>query len=452
VRWLLAKDLRILARSPLLVALLVLYPVVIAALVGFAATSGPSKPRVALLNRIPPSGTKIELGGRKVDVADQARPLFDAIDPVVVSSREEAERKVRDGEVLGALILPPGLTRAIEQNALLGGGSRPRVEVLYNAEDPAKRRFVESAIKARVQEANSALAKQFAETGSDYIEIITRGGPFSLGGASFDVLGLARAETILNQVERRLPPSSPERERLRSVIEFASLARQNLGAAGSVLEAVGTPIAVDTEVVEGSDSPLGAFAAAVAAAVTLMFVTLLLASGALALEREENAFPRLARGLVSHGRLLAEKVALAALCSLAVGLVLLAGLSAFVDLPWSRFPLWLAALAAGAVAFGALGVAIGALAREVRAASLLAFMASLPIAVLGLVPSGAVGGALFDVIRAVSAAFPFKPTLDALESALGRSGGTAGPLLHLAALTLAFGVAARLAAGRLGTR
>ncbi len=55
MRWLLLKDLRILSRSPLLVAMLVLYPVLIAALIGFAVTSGPSKPRVAVLNEIPES-------------------------------------------------------------------------------------------------------------------------------------------------------------------------------------------------------------------------------------------------------------------------------------------------------------------------------------------------------------------------------------------------------------
>src|SRR5207237_3719031 len=182
--------------------------------------------------------------------------------------------------------------------------------------------------------------------------------------------------------------------------------------------------------------------------VTLMFVTVLLAAGALALEREQNAFLRVVRGLVSRTGLLAEKVALAALCSLVVGLLLLAGLSVFVTLPWSRFALWVAALGLGALGFGALGVAMGALAREVRAASLLAFMASLPIAVLGLVPSGAVAHGLFQVIKVVSAIFPFRPTLDALDSALGRSGGMGLPLLHLFVLLAAWTLVARVALRR----
>jgi ABC-2 type transport system permease protein len=94
-------------------------------------------------------------------------------------------------------------------------------------------------------------------------------------------------------------------------------------------------------------------------------------------------------------------------------------------------------------------VAIGGLTREVRAASLLAFMLALPVAALALVPSGAVNPTLYDVIRIVSGAFPFKPALNALDAALN-GGSLAGPLLHLAALTLAFAAIARLALRRFG--
>jgi ABC-2 type transport system permease protein len=169
----------------------------------------------------------------------------------------------------------------------------------------------------------------------------------------------------------------------------------------------------------------------------------------LALEREEHAFGRLVRGLVTRLALVAEKVLLAAMCAFALAAVMVAGLSAFVSIAWSQAPLWLLALAAGALAFAALGVAIGALAREVRAASLLAFLLSLPIAFLALVPSGTVSPALFDVIEVVSAAFPFKPTLEALDRTLNDTGQSVlGPLLHLAALAAAFTAVARIALRR----
>ena len=64
------------------------------------------------------------------------------------------------------------------------------------------------------------------------------------------------------------------------------------------------------------------------------------------------------------------------------------------------------------------------------------------------VPSGAVSNGLYDVIRGVSAVFPFRATLDALESAVGGSGGVGVPLLHLLALSVAWVVVARVALRR----
>jgi hypothetical protein len=154
------------------------------------------------------------------------------------------------------------------------------------------------------------------------------------------------------------------------------------------------------------------------------------------------------RGLVSRTGLLIEKISLAALCAILVSLVMLAGLALFVSLEWGRFPLWIAALVLGGLGFGAMGVAIGGITREVRAASLLAFMLALPIAFLALVPSGAVSAGLYNVIKVISALFPFKPTLDALNAALNKSGSIGLPLVHLVILTIAFGVIARLSLQR----
>jgi ABC-type transport system involved in cytochrome c biogenesis permease component len=443
MRWLFLKDLQIMRRSPLLVALLVLYPIVIAVLIGFALSRGPEEPRVAFLNQVPESANTISLGGEEVDASRYADQLFDVIEPVRVSSREEAIQLVEDGDVLAALIIPPDITQKLE-----AGLEPASVEVFYNAEDPAKQAFVESTIESEVADANAALTELLAGVALDYIDVLIEGGEFALFGQTVDVLGLDGTRRILERAKVELPAGSNARDGVDQIIDFTEFAQQNVGLSDDVLASVGQPIRVDTTVVEGGTTPLSTFAVAIAVSVSLMFVTLLLAAGTLALEREENAFRRLVRGLVSRTALLAEKVGLAAVCAFLVALVMVAGLALFVDLDWSRFPLWLAALAGGAVAFGAMGVALGALAREVRAASLLAFMLSLPIAFLALVPSGAVSSALFEVIQVVSALFPFKPTLDAVNAALNDAGGIVVPLLHLGVLTLGFAGLGRLALRR----
>ena len=445
MRWLFVKDLQVLRRSPLLVGLLVAYPILIAVLIGLALSGGPAKPRVAFVNLVPEQKSEFTIGGERLDVATYADQFFEAIEPIRVKTREEAVAKVRSGEALGALILPADATDRLQGAINLSGGEPPEVEVLYNAEDPVKRRYVESAIEARLADANKALSERLTEIAADYLSIVVEGGEFSLLGQEFAVLGLRRSETLLRSAMARLPADAPERIAIDQVVRFAKLASDNLDISEPILASIGSPVRVKQTVVKGRRTSLDSFAIAVTVTISLMFVTLLLAAGMLALEREEHAFGRLVRGLVSRTGLLAEKIGLSALCSFLVTVLMLAGLSAFVDLDWGRARLWIPALLVAAVAFAAMGVAVGALAREVRAASLLAFLLSLPVAFLALVPSGTVSEGLYDVVQAVSAIFPFKPALQALDAGLNNAEpGIGRPLAHLAGLAVAFGVIGRL--------
>ncbi len=132
--------------------------------------------------------------------------------------------------------------------------------------------------------------------------------------------------------------------------KFADLAGDNLHFALPLLGAISQPITVDKQVVAGDTSELDTFAIAVAATVTLMFVTVLLVAGSLALEREENAYARVTRGLVGPTGLLTEKVVLGIVASFAVTLLLLAALTALVSIDWGRTPMILLAILAAAPA------------------------------------------------------------------------------------------------------
>jgi len=447
VRWLLIKDLQTLRRSPLLTALLILYPIVIAVLVGLALSRGPDAPRVAVVNEVPADET-LALGGEELDVLGTESELCERLECVFVDDRETAREMVASGEVLGALVIPEDL---LDQLRSLGGLTprQPVVEVLVNEEDPLKGQLVDDRIDAVLAAANLELSRSVSEISVSYLDILLAGGSFDFLGQSIEILGLEGSERILRSIETTLPPGSAEREALERVTRFSETARENLDVADALLGAVSEPIVVEKEVVDGSAPTLDVFAIAVAATLTLMFVTVLLVAGSLALEREENAFMRITRGLVSKTGLLAEKVTLGVLVSLLVTLVMLAGLSIFVVLDWGRFGAWIPAIVAGGAGFAAFGAAIGGVAREVRASSLLAFMTALPIAFVSLVPSGTVSPGLFSVIEVIAFVFPFDAALRALEGALD----AAGPSLwlavaHLAGLTLAWGLMARLALRR----
>jgi ABC-2 type transport system permease protein len=447
VRWLFLKDLQILRRSPLVTVLLVLYPVAIAVLIGFALSRGPEKPRVAFLNEVPPS-TPLIVGGTEFDITGAKSELCSRLDCVPVSTEAEARQMVESGDALAALILPPDLITRLES---LGGlnPTQPTVKVLVNEEDPVKAGLVDDRISSLVTQANLRISKEVSHISANYLTLLTQGGTFNLLGQTLNILGLNNSERILEQVRADLPKNSPLTSSLDQVIHFARLAGQNLDQAKPLLASVAHPIEVQKEVVSGSPPSLDSFAIAVAATVTLMFVTVLLVAGSLALEWEENVYPRLVRGLIGKTALLAEKVALGIVLSLAVTLLMLAGLSLFVDIQWGRILAILVAILAGGAAFAAFGAAIGGAARDVRASSLLAFMVSLPIAFVSLVQSGTVSPGLFDVIEVIRAVFPFHAALDAMSGGLDASGPSLGaPLLHLAILVGAYGLIARIALRR----
>jgi ABC-2 type transport system permease protein len=437
VRWLLGKDLVILRRSRLLVVVLVIYPVAIALLIGLAISRSPSRPRVAIVDETPP-GETIQVGPRRVELSQYANEIFSQVDAVHASSRAEAERLVRSGSVLAAVVIPPDIASRISS-----GVSHGTVEAIYNG-NALEQSLVQSTLTSAVARANAVFSEQLQQAAAGAIDALLEGREAAILGAPQNLVGLERVPALLQEIIARQPPGET-RTKLQQIQQFATFASQNLAASKQVLSTVGEPIQLHSRLLHGRRTPLDAFAVVVAVNVSLMFVAMLLAAGGLALEREERALGRLVRGLVSREGLLAEKALLGAGCAFVVALAMLAGVGAFVSLEWGRAGLWLLALAAGAIAFAALGVTVGALAREVRAASLLAFLLSLPLAFLALVPSGSVASGFYHVIGAISFVFPFKASLQALDAAVNSSAPSlAGSILHLAGLTLLFGVLARV--------
>jgi ABC-type Na+ efflux pump permease subunit len=438
VRWLVSKDLRILGRSRLLLVVLVVYPAAIALLIGFAISRTPSRPRVAIVDQTPP-GETVTVGSKVVSVHRYAEQLFSQVQAVDVPTRAQALAKVDNAEALAAVVIPADIAAKVGS-----GTTQAQLEVFYNG-NALEQSLVQAQLSSALAQANLGFSEQIQQAASSAIDQLLHGGNLSELSAPGNLIGLSEIPPLLARVIAHQPKGA-DRAALERIAAFADFAAANLSESKRVLASVGQPISVRTAVVHGRRTPLDTFAVVVAVSISEMFVCLLLAAGGLALEREEHTLARLLRGLVSRETLLAEKALVAAGCALLVAFALLVGVGAFVALDWGRVWLWLIALAVGSLAFGALGVAIGALAREVRASSLLAFLLSLPLAFLALVPSGAVASGLSSVISGISYVFPFKSALQALDAAVNRAAPSIGSsIAHLAVLVLVFGLLARLA-------
>ncbi len=444
IRLLIGKDLRVLRRSPVLVAALVVYPLVFAALVGAVVRYASDRPTIAFvdLDHLPHTLT---VGGQKFDVPavlDQVNKSAE----LVPMSQAEADRKLANGQVDAEIVVPRGFA-----SRLRGMVQSPQLE-LRTARGGISTR-VEQQTQALVYQLNQRLQDAYIEANLQYVNLIVNGGKGSFLGNEFDVVGLKRAAAMLDEIERATkdPAVAARAQELSTFVRQAQLA---LGASGESLRATANPIELHIDSKAGRSWLLSAQLQAYALALTLAFICVLLAAAAIASERDENVIGRLARGLVGLTGLVVVKVVLATLVAVVLGLViaLVFGiLASTFDVtggePWPRLPLLALGLVVAGAAFGAFGVLVGVVAREARTAVLVAFLVALPLVLLGLLPTGTVEAAHW-----ISKIFPFSHAVDFFQSALYDNdpwGTLARETAWLVGLAAAFGAAARLGMRRL---
>ena len=251
MRWLLGKDLLILRRSRLLLALLIVYPVAIALLIGFAISRSPSEPRVAIVDETPP-GQTISLGGRRIGLAEYTDKLFSQVHVVRAPTRADAAARVASGDVLAAVVIPPEIVQKISS-----GVSQAQVEVIYNG-DALKQSFVRSTIDSTLAQANLALSEQITDVAVKDIDLLLAGGRLGVLGSSQDIIGLSHISSALTDIARHQPPGRDHATLVR-VAGFAEFAARNLGLAKNVLTTVSQPIQVRSTLPHGKRTPRQGF-------------------------------------------------------------------------------------------------------------------------------------------------------------------------------------------------
>jgi ABC-type multidrug transport system permease subunit len=409
----------------------------VAGLVGLVAGYGSSKPRVALVDEdhLPPV---VIVGGHHFRIRDAIDQVSKNVH-LVRMDPEEARRALATGRVVATLTVPPGFLADLKS-----GLQSP--SIVYQTTRGGISTRVTQQVQALVYGLNLQLQKAYVQTDLRYVQLIVRGGTATFGGLRYDVLGLSRMQKLLAQL-----PATPQRKR---IAEFARIAGVALTQTGSLLASTANPIKLQRAHERSRSSLLSAQVQAYALALTITFLALLLAAGAIASERDENAIGRLARGLVSMGELVWAKVALAAVVALALGLGIALVFGVIVEAggvvggePWARLPLLAVGLVLAGAALGALGALLGALARETRSASLVAVLVVMPIVFLGLVPPE-----VAPVAGWLSNGLPFVHAVRYFASSLydGNPWGTvARELAWLVGLGALFGGLARVATRRL---
>jgi ABC-type transport system involved in cytochrome c biogenesis permease component len=396
---LLKKDLLVLRRSPLLLAALLAYPIVVALLVGLVAGYANAKPRVAWVDEegLP---AVVAVGGHRFHIQSVIDDVAQQVTLVKESTREAA-RELSNGKVVATITVPDGFLDQLGTTT-----SSPQL-VLRTTSGGLSERVTEQ-MQSLVYQLNRKLQSGFIDANLREVNLLEHGGKFG----TYQVLGLDKMDATLATL--------PQNERVAQLRQFVRIARLALAQTGNALHATANPISLAQPKQKGRTWVLSAQVQSYGIALTVTFLALLLAAGATAAERDEGTIGRLRRGLVSFTQLVWSKVALAAVVGVALAAALAIVFGLVVDIggvqggePWQRLPLLLVGVVLAAGVVGAAGALLGALARESRAASLLAVLVVLPVVFLGLVPRGALAAAWW-----VSRFLPFSHAVRWFSAAL----------------------------------
>lgn len=427
----LRKDLTLLARSPGMLVLLLVYPLLVALLAGLALRGGDATPRVAVVNEDMP-GLSVSVGDRRLSVDDYIARLAAEADVSRLDAAAAADA-LDAGRVDAVLTIPSGFIGALQS-----GVQQPRLRLDVNPRAPLEGEAITRRLQSAVYRFNQELAAGYVEQVVRLSDLIINGGALGVFGRDVDVIGLVRSDALIRDAQARARASGAPglADQLEPLLVFIRQTRANLGLVRPAATAIASPIVLEApEPTPGRDS-LTAFGVAAAVLISVGLAGVLLGASGIASERDDGTLVRLRTSGVSMWGLAAVKALVAAAASAVIGMVLLALIALATDVTVGRWGWWLLALLVAGAALGALGTVVGAVTSDARAALLAALLVSLPLLFLGLIP-GREG-------RAVAGVLPFGRAFDLFRDLLAAPavGGTVGLHVALLGAMAAIGVAA----------
>lgn len=437
---LLRKDAVLLRRSPALVLVLIVYPILVALLVALALQGDERRPDVAVVN-LDHSGRTVDVGGNRLSIGDYVDRLAEDVD-VHRLGAADAAGALDAGRVSAVLTIPENFISDLQS-----GVRQPALRLTTSRRSPIEADAISRRLEAGVYRLNQRLATGYVEQVLELVDLVTKGGRIGIFGRTGDALGLKRSRVLVTDLQAQLRADGDDAtaDQLDPLVNFIDETQRNLDLARPAANAIRAPIVLDVTEGAAGREPLSAFGFAGALLVSLGLAGTLLAAAAMSSEREDGALVRLRRGLISAGALVGEKMAFTAAACLVVGLALLGGVALFTDLAVGRWGLWVGVLLLAGLAFASFGVLAGALARETRSALLIALMVALPLMVLGLLPDSGAANAISEIV-------PFGPAFDAFQTLLVEPSVDAGDLLgtlgQLALIAAVLATAAAVAVRR----
>ena len=415
-RELAVKDMKLIVRRRLLLALLILYPFAFMGVIGLTYGAG-RKASVGVVMGADDAGSKVWVDGEPLGARDIVdRYVGEAADVRYVKSEEDAVEGLRRGKLDAVLIMPDDLVerlRTLNQSA--------GVKAIVDEANPWMASASESALRGALSRINRAVVEEKLQAVNAGLQVLITGGDF-FGN---EVIGMQTVIRDLEEVRSALEDPFL-REKLQNELSLARTIVEDLGEASDYLRATALPIELEVVGISGKALRLDSAALPLLLGLSTLWTGVLCAAVLLGMEEEWGMRRRLRMTAAKDMTVMAAKASVALLIVFGQSLVMMVVSMLVVHADPASIPASLMVICLTSLSSIGIGLLVAAFMRESAGAVIVSVMICLPLLFL----SGAVFplGQMPSYLRAISRLIPFTWAFEALGGVMMRSDPIMGTL------------------------
>ncbi len=387
---LLKKDAKVIARSRLLLVTLVIYPLIIVGIIGYAFSEPTDRIPIAVLNKDLDQNGDIDVGyiQNPLDPSQQGilvstTQLIEGVpsegvpglrefaELVPVADEEEGRRLLLRGEVQALVVFPLGFV-----DALIGFSESASVRIIVDQSDVVRANVTEILVRGVMQELQERYVQQKVTFVVDAIDQSINPLP---GQRLYP--GFSRGAAWLTEVKNNNSAelSGEEVRNVDAIIAFLSEVDDVLADSRGIVDSVAKPVQARTEGEKSGHLFVRDLIVPAALGLSIFWTGSLATSSLIVYEREAFAYRRL--GITPTGRwtIVGSKMVLTTFIILLQSIFILIAAALAWDTRIDNFPLTVILVTMSTFASIGLGIFLGGISKDVNGTVLLAVLTTFPM-------------------------------------------------------------------------
>lgn len=428
----LAKDLKIIFRTPLLFVILLLYPFVVMLTIAFL-TIEVSPAKIGIVNmdiygKGSFSGEFINIGDGSYDSEGLIGLMQDDnIKYARYKDKESGFEALRSQDIDILVVIPQDFVhtlRDVDQYASL--------ELILNTVVLPKAAASRDSFVHAFMDVNKEIIQRKANDLTDMLVSIAEGG--TIGGE--EIRGLEKASADLERVMGLLDPESEEYALLLEDYELTRKIVEELDKAKEIIISTINPVQFEEKGLTEKPIDFHNETVAIALAVSIIITGIICGSSLLAIERENEVYRRFSAVPISSLGILISKTVLSAGIVMLQSLAILFLSLIFIDIAPATVLVMVLVIVAAALLSVSFGYLLAGFTKSVSQAALVAIYVAFPIIILSgaIIPQSIMSGGIEFVSRLV----PFSYIVETTRNAFGGNLNASMLVTNLAIIMASF--------------